>query len=83
MPFLTIGYALIIGGTIVLVSTLTAAGIAQRWPRRVLQRHDDEEHLRYEFADAVPTADSEEAMRHPPPRLSLEHLTALPDRNRA
>jgi len=82
---LTIGYALIVGGAIILISTITAAGLARRLPRRVIKRIGEYqcEHRSYEFTDAVPTADSEEAMRHPPPRLSLQHLTALPDRNRS
>ena len=86
MPLLTIEAALIIGGVIIIVSIITAAVISQLWPRRVVKHIEDEQHhQRYEFADAAtgPTADSEEAMRHPPPRLVLEHLTALPNRNRA
>jgi uncharacterized membrane protein len=84
MAVLTVGTAFLIGGAIIVVSTITAAVMAQLSPRRVL-RHSEEEqrHQRYTFADtmAVPTIESEEAMRHPPPRLLLEHLTALPNRN--
>ena len=89
---LTIGAALVIGSTLVLVSTVTAFGIARRWPRHVLERPKDPDlyaeegkQQRFDFGGMVPTAAGDEDPWHaPPPRLSLGHLTERPsERSRA
>lgn len=51
------------------VSTMTAIGVARRWPRRVIKRRRD---TLYEFGGtSAETADMEL-----PPRLSLGYLTS-------
>ena len=84
---LTVGAALVIGSTLILVSLLTALGVAQRWPRHALELREAEEgqQQRFDFGGMVPTAAGDEDPWHaPPPRLSLGHLTERPsERSRA
>ena len=85
---LTVGTALVIGSTLILVSLLTALGVAQRWPRHALELREAEEEgqqQRFDFGGMVPTASGDEDPWHaPPPRLSLGHLTERPsERSRA
>ena len=59
---LTVGAALVIGSTLVLVSLLTALGVAQRWPRHALELREEEEEgqqQRFDFGGMVPTAAGE------------------------